>query len=205
MKENQSNKWDLDIDIEKVVKREKEEYNEVYKIVKEKERSILHTEMRMQKESIYDEKYQPDFVSEMNEEQLEQFSNILSQKLRQVKLAISKANLGQNRFMLADNEKKVKEKEREKEFRHTLPNITEPKKKPKSKLAKTFKSPYACVRNQILTTEGFFNKYKEDFDKGHDNLKKTFEIIMKKQEFITSKKYRKPNLRILDDDSHIFD
>ena len=41
----------------------------------------------------------------MDEEQLHDFSNVLSQKLRQVKLAISKANLSQNKFAAFENEK----------------------------------------------------------------------------------------------------
>ena len=41
--------------------------------------------------------------------QLQDFSNVLSQKLRQVKLAISKANLSQNKFAAFESEKKRKE------------------------------------------------------------------------------------------------
>ena len=89
----------MDIDVEKVKEKEKEELNEIIKIVKEKEELISQTEMLMQQKSIYNDTYKPQFISEMNEEELEDFSNLLSQKLRQVKLAISKANLGQTKFM----------------------------------------------------------------------------------------------------------
>ena len=106
---NQSNRWDLDIDVEKVKEKEKEELNEIIKIVKEKEELISQTEMLMQQKSIYNDTYKPQFISEMNEEELEDFSNVLSRKLRQVKLAISKANLGQTKFMSFEEDKKRKE------------------------------------------------------------------------------------------------
>ena len=65
--------------------------------------------MIMQQKSIYNDTYKPQFISEMNEEELEDFLNVLSQKLRQVKLAISKANLGQAKFMSFEEDKKKKE------------------------------------------------------------------------------------------------
>ena len=75
----------MEIDVEKVKEKEKEELNEIIKIVKEKEELISQTEMLMQQKSIYNETYRPQFISEMNEEELEEFSNTLSKKLRQVK------------------------------------------------------------------------------------------------------------------------
>ena len=44
------------------------------KIVKEKEELISQTEMMMQQKSIYSDTYKPQFISEMNEEQLEAYS-----------------------------------------------------------------------------------------------------------------------------------
>ena len=101
----------MDIDVEKVKEKEKEELNEIIKIVKEKEELISQTEMIMQQKSIYNDTYKPQFISEMKEDELEDFSNVLSQKLRQVKLAISKANLGQTIFMSFEEDKKKKENE----------------------------------------------------------------------------------------------
>lgn len=109
LKENQSNNWDLDVDVEKVKEKEANELNEVIAVVRQKEKLIQQTEMIMQQKSIYSDSYKPQFVSEMDEEQLHDFSNVLSQKLRQVKLAISKANLSQNKFAAFENEKKKKE------------------------------------------------------------------------------------------------
>ena len=109
LKDNQSNNWELDINVDTVKLKEEEELNKLIDVVKQKEHLIKQTEMIMQKESIYSDSYRPQFVSEMDEEQLQDFSNVLSQKLRQVKLAISKANLSQNKFAAFESEKKRKE------------------------------------------------------------------------------------------------
>lgn len=52
----------------------------------------------MQQKHVYNENYKPLFISEMNDEMIKEFSKLISQKLRHVKLAISKANLNQNKY-----------------------------------------------------------------------------------------------------------
>ena len=131
------------------------------KIVKEKEELISQTEMMMQQKSIYCDTYKPQFISEMNEEQLEDFSNVLSQKLRQVKLAISKANLGQAKFMTFEEDKKKKEymsnhyheiiKKGYLEKKNKIPFVT-----------KNIVSHYNFSGNKILTTNQQFKKYTQD-------------------------------------------
>lgn len=102
--------------------------------MRQKEKLIQQTEMIMQQKSIYSDSYKPQFVSEMDEEQLHDFSNILSQKLRQVKLAISKANLSQNKFAAFENEKKKKEQ--------------------------LSKELHEMLNNKILTSSSFYKKKK---------------------------------------------
>lgn len=86
------------IDILNIRNIDNEEMNQTYKIVKEKEQLIQKTEMMMQETSIYSDAYKPLFIYEMDENSLKEFSKQLNQKLRHVKLAISKANLGQNKY-----------------------------------------------------------------------------------------------------------
>ena len=171
LKNNQSNKWDLDIDVEKEKEKEKEELNEIIKIVKEKEELISQTEMIMQQKSIYNDTYKPQFISEMNEEELEEFSSVLSRKLRQVKLAISKANLGQTKFMSFEEDKKKKEymvahyhELIKKDFMHKTHNV------PFSK--KEIVSHYNFSDNRIVNTNQRFKKYTKDcFEKYKETLK----------------------------------
>ncbi len=86
------------IDIENVKLEEDEMMKETYDLVAKKEMIIRQTEEIMQKKSIYAESYKPLFINEMSEEKVKEFSKVLSQKLRHVKLAISKSNLGQNKY-----------------------------------------------------------------------------------------------------------
>jgi len=72
--------------------------------VKLKEINILKSEMIMQQKSIYSDDYKPLFISEMDDETIKEFSKLISQKLRHVKLAISKANLSQNKYKALKDE-----------------------------------------------------------------------------------------------------
>jgi len=69
----------------------------------------------MQKVSLYDDNYKPLFISEMEENDIKEFSKNISQKLRHIKLAISKSTLGQNKYSGVDEKEKQKEKDKEKE------------------------------------------------------------------------------------------
>ena len=179
MKKNQSNKWDLDIDVEKVKEKEKEELDEIIKIVKKKEELISQTEMLMQQKSIYSDTYKPQFISEMNEDELEEFSNVLSQKLRQVKLAISKANLGQTKFMSFEEDKKKKEnmiaQQHEmikRDYLHRAYKVPY--------LNKEIVSHYNFSNNKISNTNQRFKKYTNDcFEKYKETLKE-FEKLGRK-------------------------
>ena len=51
----------------------------------------------MQSKSIYHPTYKPLFVNEIKKDDIKDFSNNLSNKLRQIKLAISKANMNINK------------------------------------------------------------------------------------------------------------
>ena len=98
IEKNKSNKWNVMININNIRKLDQDEMNNTFKIVKEKEQLILKTEMMMQETSIYSDAYKPLFIYEMDENAIKEFSKVLNQKLRHVKLAISKANLGQNKY-----------------------------------------------------------------------------------------------------------
>jgi len=66
----------------------------------------------MQTKSIYNETYKPIFINEMDETSINNFAQVLSQKLRNVKLAITKANIGNNKYnnRLDDHEERTKNK-----------------------------------------------------------------------------------------------
>ena len=149
------------------------------KIVKEKEELISQTEMLMQQKSIYNESYKPQFISEMNEEELEDFSNVLSQKLRQVKLAISKANLGQAKFMSFEEDKKKKEYKIshyheliKRDFFHKSHKIPF--------LNKEVPSHYNFSDDKIVNTNQRFKKYTKDCIEKYKETLKEFEKLGRK-------------------------
>ena len=52
----------------------------------------------MQNNSIYAESYKPLYIQEMDETAINSFAKVLSQKLRNVKLAITKSNVNNNKY-----------------------------------------------------------------------------------------------------------
>lgn len=185
-----SNKWNLRIDVEKVKEKEKQELDEILNTVKKKEELISQTEMLMQQKSIYNETYKPQFINEMSEDQLEDFSNVLSQKLRQVKLAISKANIGQTKFMSYEEDKKKKE---------YLSNHYHEFIK-KGYLQKKYKVPFSNKKivshynfssNKLLTTRQKFEKNNLACELGYKETLKECEKLerrIKKHRALTSRK-----------------
>ncbi len=96
-----------------------------------KEPNILKTEMLMQTKSIYNESYKPLFINEMDEASINNFAQVLSQKLRNVKLAITRANLGNSKLNSRfDDEERTKKKP----YKIDIEEELNPKKKKKNNL-----------------------------------------------------------------------
>jgi hypothetical protein len=95
-----SNDWKLDIDIQKVQEKEEEEYLKMLEIVAKIEKITNATELILQNRSIYSEAYRPKYIEEMNDiEKIKELSQTIQDRLRNVKLAVSKANLNQSKMI----------------------------------------------------------------------------------------------------------
>ena len=129
---NMSNDWKLDIDIEKVQEKEEEEYLEMLETVAEIEKITNATEIILQSRSIYSEAYRPKYIEEMNDiEKIKELSAMIQDRLRNVKLAVSKANLNQSKMVdLTKKNKKDNIKNQRSNF-----NISKIKQKTGEKLA----------------------------------------------------------------------
>ena len=104
-----SNNWHLDIDVKKVMQKEEEEFQELVKVVDKIEKITKETELILQDKSIYSESYKPKYIEEMNDfETIKSFSLVISERLRHVKLAVSKANLNQSKMVDLGNKNKGK-------------------------------------------------------------------------------------------------
>lgn len=153
------------IDIDSIRKLDNDEMNDAYQIVKEKESLILKTEMMMQETSIYSENYKPLFIYEMDENSIKEFSKLLNQKLRHVKLAISKANLGQNKYK-TENE--------------TSMILNSGPANPRSdNISKHLYNPKIFMNNKGLFT---YDKYAKEIYKDYEEkIKVKEELIMKEK------------------------
>ena len=129
---NMSNDWKLDIDIEKVQEKEEEEYLEMLETVAEIEKITNATEIILQSRSIYSEAYRPKYIEEMNDiEKIKELSAMIQDRLRNVKLAVSKANLNQSKMVdLTKKNKKDNIKNQRSNY-----NISKIKQKTGEKLA----------------------------------------------------------------------
>ena len=97
---NMSNDWKLDINIDKLKEKEEEEYLKMLETVSEIEKITNATEIILQSRSIYSEAYRPKYIEEMNDiDKIKELSDVIQDRLRNVKLAVSKANLNQSKMV----------------------------------------------------------------------------------------------------------
>ncbi len=85
----------------------------------------------MQSKSIYDETYKPLYINEMDEGSINDFAQVLSQKLRNVKLAITKSNIGNNKIGNVINDE---ERTKNKPYKIDIEKELNPQKKKKKNL-----------------------------------------------------------------------
>ena len=137
--------------------------------------------------------------------------NINDTYTRQVKLAISKANLGQNKYANFEEEQKKKE-QISKKFHEMIKYGFNEKKVKNPVLKKEIKSQYSYLRQKYITPEQKFKKFNQDCTNGIEEAKKEFQRLKKRTkikiddeeiENKLSKKFKIPNLEIEDNESDI--
>ena len=110
-----SNDWKLDINIDKLKEKEEEEYLAMLETVAEIEKITNATEIILQSRSIYSEAYRPKYIEEMNDiEKIKELSDVIQDRLRNVKLAVSKANLNQSKMVDLTKKKEEENKKNQK-------------------------------------------------------------------------------------------
>ena len=110
-----SNDWKLDINIDKLKEKEEEEYLKMLKTVAEIEKITNATEIILQSRSIYSEAYRPKYIEEMNDiDKIKELSDVIQDRLRNVKLAVSKANLNQSKMIDLTKKKEEENKKNQK-------------------------------------------------------------------------------------------
>ena len=107
--ENMSNDWKLDINIDKLKENEDVQYENIIKQIKEIEKITKETESILINQSIYSDLYKPKYIEEMNDmDKIKELSQIIQDRLKNVKLAVSKANLNYNKMMELSKKQKLR-------------------------------------------------------------------------------------------------
>ena len=103
-----SNDWKLDINIDKIKEKEDQNIKDMLIKVKEIEKITKITENVLVNNSIYSELYKPKYIEEMNDmEKIKELSKTIQDRLRNVKLAVSKANLNYNKMVELSKKQKL--------------------------------------------------------------------------------------------------
>ena len=98
--ENMSNDWKLDINIEKLKEKEEEDYKKIKSQINEIEKITKETEKILMSQSLYSDLYKPKYIEEMKDmDKIKELSEVIQARLRNVKLAVSKANINYNKIM----------------------------------------------------------------------------------------------------------
>ena len=179
--ENRSNDWKLDINIDKIKAKEEQDIKDLLCKIKDIEVITKTTETLLLNQSIYSELYKPKYIEQMNDmEKIKELSKNIQDRLRNVKLAVSKANLNYNKMIeLSKKQKSDYEKYNNIAKRKRLFNSA----LPKSMLFKNLKNPIInedseslSIKNKIIN-EKINAKADKDKEKSNNNSK----ILNKKE------------------------
>ena len=91
--QNKSTLWNYDIDINFILNKKKEDINELINQVKIKEKEIIETEIAHKTNNIYNPDYQPIFIKNLDEQEKEDLTEIINEKIKNIKFAISKSQI----------------------------------------------------------------------------------------------------------------
>ena len=179
-----SNRWNLEIDLDDIKKKEEENYKEIYHNTMMNEEEIEKTSLNMQSQPIYSESYTPIFINEMSEDKVKEFSSIISQKLRHIKLAMSTIKSEKNKL---ENFKKETERRKTINLQASIEMLNadmKNKKKPKpifDKFAKKRAEIFGINTRKIRNPFDKFSFFKEDVDKSLGDLEYAIEERINKR------------------------
>ena len=175
---NKSNNWNLNIDLDYIEKNEQKQFDEIYNQIMLNEKKIDLDSKSMQKQPIYSENYVPVFIEDLSEDKVKDFSVMLSQKLRHVKLAMAKMKIEKS---AVENFKKEDLRKQTISLKQSMAMLNEDKnkfikKKPvvdKHELRR--KEMFGIKKRRIKSFGDKLDFYREDFDKGLSELKDSIE------------------------------
>jgi hypothetical protein len=177
-----SNDWKLDINIEDIKTKEENDIKDLLNRVKEIEKITKETESILINQSIYSELYKPKYIEEMSDmDKIKELGKNIQERLKNVKLAVSKANQNYNKMIELSKKQKLADEH--------LNEIINKKRKYKSALIRNYKYskiPLLDDNFKILNIKKINNgEIKKKLDSAmeinNNNIEKDKEMILKKE------------------------
>ena len=100
---DKSSLWNYDIDLEYILRKEKEEQRKLYNKISIKEKDIKISEHNFQHVSLINKNYSPTFLTNLKTEDKNHINDIIKEKLRIINLSNVKKNIVQNEDKEIDN------------------------------------------------------------------------------------------------------
>ena len=173
---NRSTSWNYLPDLDLILQKEKENLHKKMERIKtiEKNNQIFNSY-----EPIYNEKYQPEFVKNIDEHKIKEFGELLNNKIRKVKLAISKIKVDSIRYKSYEKEKKRRDNINYKNEIKLIYGKKSKIKKFNSPKLKQYNKERAIIfgidKKKFNNSDEKFDNYKENFNRNIIELENTME------------------------------
>ena len=168
--EGKSTVWKFEPDLDEIKEKTKKKYdNKLLELFKKDDDFLYNNKYEL----ITSNNYYPLFIRQMDEDELENYSNALNSKIRKMQLTTSKIILKNNDLLKFEKEKKNNERKITYETALKYINENETKKFKSEKLDKLKKErayQYGIRKTSFKTNEEKFNNYKEDFKRDIEDL-----------------------------------
>ena len=90
---DKSNAWNYDVNIEHLLKKNEEETNQLIEIVNKKENEINKAEKQHQELSLFNDRFNPVFINNLDKNEKNELKKQISMKIRNINLAINKSQM----------------------------------------------------------------------------------------------------------------
>ena len=165
VQQNRSTLWNYDIDINFILNKKKEDINELKNLVKIKEKEIIETEIAYETNNLFNPDYQPIFIKNLDEQQKEDLTGIINEKIKNIKFAISRSQISkceneslQNLYNYHLNLNSPKSTKDKKNINFNLNDSNNNKNKEKKKSHNKDKTK---LKNKLAKTSNEFMKNKK--------------------------------------------
>lgn len=194
---DKSTSWKYNVDLNEIEKIEEKDFESLFKIIKAKEEDIIKTEISMQHNSIFSDNYRPLFIEDMSEDKLKEFSSMLSNKLRYIKLSMAKSELNQQKYNDFQKTRRTLVPLAKSQLLKSSRKLLNPLKIVGSN--KKIRSEYAYLPRRNMSPNENFERFKEDFNTKFQEIP-IDELIKRRKQFLLPKICKTEENKLLSND-----